>query len=392
MMKDRNNINTLLERNLKSEYEPSAELNQRVLQLVKEKKMNQNKSRRLRPMAAAVAVTAILAIGGVTGYAAYKYLQPSQVAIETFENDKLANAFQGENVVETSQQISQNGYTFTLLGLTSGKGLTDQFDITNEEIKETESYAVIAIENADGTKMSEENSISDFLVTPLIGDQNPWEVNIFGLNGFATQIVRDGIYYRIIGCSDLNMFADRGVYIAVCNDMSDLRQGYEVDKISNTISAIDDYNGLNVVFKLPLDIKNADHAKADQILEQLLNPESDMTSEDSDLEVIYADMNQDVADWFRRLDAGMSGNDVYSKCKMIEGTEITIFLNKEGVYKYPEDSDRVLVYIEKEQVNMNGDWQVSDYSASNTIDSIRIGMVKYNDNGTLTYAEFCPVQ
>lgn len=90
--------------------------------------------------------------------------------------------------------------------------------------------------------MPAENDISGMLATPLLGDQDPWRVNMHTLNGFAAQMTKDGVAYRIIGCNELNMFADRGVYLAICSGVSELNQAFEVDKNTHRITPKADYD------------------------------------------------------------------------------------------------------------------------------------------------------
>lgn len=59
-----------------------------------------------------------------------------------------------------------------------------------------------------------------FFVSPLIKGLKPWQVNITTMNGGYSEAVIDGIMYRLIECDGVEMFADRGVYLAVSNGSS----------------------------------------------------------------------------------------------------------------------------------------------------------------------------
>ena len=405
------NIDSLLKNSLEPEYEPSKELNQTILQKAKENKMSKL---RKRPIAAAAAVITLTLLGSTTIYAAHKYLAPKEVASEVFENDKLAKAFEDENAILINEQTEDEGYIFTLLGITSGKNLNGYMDDSGQQLNESEIYVVMAIENSDGTPMpkvsDEDYDLNKFLITPLISDQDPWIVNIYSLNGFATEMTKDGITYRIISCSDLNIFADRGVYLAVCSELSNLSKGYVVDKENHAITQNESFDGLNVLFKLPLDVTKADRNKSEQILRQILNPEADS---DTDIQVIsdlisesgeYATESsqeynsedfrgtyptpEDLKEWQEWLDAGMPGNDVNRRCVVVSGTEQTVSAGQNGIYELIDENG--FDYIEKEFVDTSGNWNVIGYSYGDTIDSLQIKMYKYNEDDTITYAIYTP--
>lgn len=387
-MSKHENIDFLLKNSLKPEYEPTDMLNQKVLRRAKESKM---KKRKKRPAAVAAVLIGVALLGSATSYAAWKYLTPSEVASDMFENKYLAEAFKGENAIRMNEQRKGGGYVFTLLGITSGKELNGYLDESGQQLNESESYAVIAIENADGTPMPKECDISRFLITPLLGDQDPWQVNIYSFDGFATEIARDGISYRIISCNDLNMFADRGVFLAVCHDLSDLKEGYTVNKDDGIISENESFSGLNVIFKLPLDAAKADRERAEQVLYEILNPVAEEMNETDKGNELYVKLPvpEDLKTWLSWLESGMPGNDVSRRCHRIDGSEQTVSADESGGYKLYCDG-KVREYIEREFLNQSGDWQVISYTSEETVDSLEIIMYRYNEDGTVTFAGFTP--
>lgn len=348
----------------------------------------------MRPVAAAAAILSVCLLGGITTYAAIKYLTPSEIASEVFENGYLAEAFEEANAIQINEQMAGDGYLFTLLGITSGKGLNGYLDADEEKLLESESYAVLAIEKLDGTPMpaisDAEYDLGKFLISPLLGDQNPWEVNIYSLDGFATEFVKDGITYRIISCKDLNMFADRGVYLAICHNLSGLREGYLVDKDKCTISRNADYDELNVLFKLPLDVKEADHEEATQILDEILNPKVDESSDNDEEFVGTLSTPQNLEEWMKLLDMGMPSNDIIRRCHIVSGTEQTVSADETGGYKYYLEEDMLSSYIDAAFIDKSGDWQITGYGCDDTLDSLEISMYRYNADGTVTFALFTP--
>lgn len=382
-------LDSILKENLKAEYEPTSELNQKIFQRAKEEKMR----KKIRPVAAAIAGVCIF--GSIGTYAAVKYLTPSEVASEIYADKYLAAAFEGEHALQINEQVSEDGYIFTLLGITSGYGLNTYFDENGQEFYEDESYAVIAMEKEDGSAMtavSDNNyDIGNFLVSPLLGDQNPWEVNIYSLSGGAAETVKDGIAYRIISCKELNMFADRGVYIAVCDGLEGLSKGYEVDKESCSISRNESYTGLNVLFQLPLDKKQADPVMAAQVLDEILNPVTD----ESDIAEYKAEYNEnllasdDLESWQTYLGGEVVMDDLLKYCHMVDGSEQIVFPDEEGIYKVYRDGD-LSEYMNAEFIEKNGEWQLSGYSCADTLESLHMSMYHYNEDGSVRFAVFTP--
>ncbi|MDO4942775.1 MAG: hypothetical protein Q4E73_08080, partial [Lachnospiraceae bacterium] len=84
----------------------------------------------------------------------------------------------------------------------------------------------------------------------------------------------DGVYYAIAECDDLQIFADKGVYLAAM-DGPCMREGYTFDQKSGEITAKESYQGLNALFQVSLDSSKADEKKAKDYLEKLKNKESD---------------------------------------------------------------------------------------------------------------------
>lgn len=378
-------LDSILKENLKAEYEPRKELNQKILQRAKE----ENMKKKLRPVAAAVLGVCLL--GSVTTYAAIKYLTPSEVASEIYEDKYLAEAFEGEDAIFINEQMSGDGYVFTLLGITSGYGLNTYFDENGQEFYEDESYAVIAIEREDGTVMpavsDEDYDIGEFLVSPLLGDQNPWEVNIYTLSGGAAETVKDGIAYRIVSCKELNMFADRGVYIAICHDLEDLTKGYEVKKENCSISRKQDFTGLNVLFELPLDKEKANPEMAKKVLEEIFNPTPEESSEAEYDETLLA--TGDLEDWQTYLSGEVVMDDLLNYCHIVDGSEQIVFPDEEGMYRIYRDGN-LAESINEMFVDKNGNWQLSGYGCADTLDSLSISMYHYNEDGSVSFAQFTP--
>ena len=267
-MKD---IDALLSKALHPEREPSPQLNLQIMQEAKEREYM--KLFKKKKMPAAVLVTAmVLCFGSITVVAAWKYLSPDMVA-EKIQETKLADAFQGEEAVLVNETQSMAGYNVTLLGIVSGEELSAVPMMNNEKLGADKTYVVTAIENADGTPMpdisDEEYGKNVFLVTPLITGLNPADYNAVTMNGGYHEIWENGILYRITECDNVEMFADRELYLAVLDDTFYQADAYLYDEVTGEIARNEDYNGLNELFTLPIPSDAADPEAAIAYVEQM---------------------------------------------------------------------------------------------------------------------------
>ncbi len=281
----------LLQRALSPSEEPDFWLNQKIIRQMEEQRMAQEQQKeivqkkemrkRKRPLAALVAVC-VLAFGSLGVYAAWKYLTPGEVAVHTGD-EKLAEAFQGEDAVYINETQSYGGYDVTLLGLVSGKDLSQQAFFADGVYQADRTYFVTAITNSDGTPIpdprdafDEEGNVvreidcPDFFVSPLIQGCNPARFNIFLMDGGASWFVEDGVMYRICQCNNVEIFADRTIYVAVI-DGSDFydSSAYVYNEADGTIARNENYTGLNALFVLPLDASKADPAAVDEVIREV---------------------------------------------------------------------------------------------------------------------------
>ena len=116
------------------------------------------------------------------------------------------------------------------------------------------------------------------------------------MDGVYTEFVQDGTLYRLTECSNIEIFADRTVYLCVSDaDQSSPfgynEEAYTFDNTTGAISRRENYEGVNALFVLPLDKDLADPEAAEEYLSAF---ESDEKSED------------DYAAWSREADAFMS--------------------------------------------------------------------------------------
>ena len=295
-----NRLDDLLRHALTPEDEPNVWLNQKVINRVKEHRKMVGKSIKRFPAAAVVAVL-VLCLSSVTVYAAIKFLSPAEVA-EEMQDEKLAEVLLGENTVVINETQNYGDYNATLLSIVSGELLSDYpYYNANGSIVADRTYAVVAIEKVDGTPMPDTSEEAygelQFFVSPLIGDYNPAFYNIASMSGNYADIVEDGILYRLLECDNIEIFADHTLYLCITEGTFYNTEAYNYDEVTREISRNEEYEGLNGLFVLPIDVSKADSVKAAEYISSL-GIEANMVEEkvvveEEILESIIADAKED---------------------------------------------------------------------------------------------------
>lgn len=289
-MKDFEKLDELLWQAMSSDNEPDDSLNQQIINKVRRK----NSMRRVnKKRISAVAMFAIIiATTSISAFAAWHLLTPKQVA-ENFGDKGLAIAFEGEDALAINKTQVSGDYKVTLLGIVSGEKISE-FQHSAEKIYPGRSYAVVAIANVDETPMpdtrDEEYGKVPFFVSPFIKGQDPNRFNIITMNGAYSEIVKDGIMYRIIECDDIEMFADRGLYLGVASTTFYDVNAYKFDLKTGEITPNADYEGVNILFDLPIDPSKGNHEKAEKYLQKLadqqVSDKEDIDEEKVDIEAL----------------------------------------------------------------------------------------------------------
>lgn len=218
------------------------------------------KTRSIKKIAVLAAV--VLCLVGTSGFAAYRLLSAREAAT-ALGDCKLAKYFEKRGSV--SETVTDGDYRATVLGITSGEGLSS-FKSSSWEIFSERTYAVVSVERADGTPMTYDDEI---LVTPLIQGLKPWQFNIFTMNGGYTADIINGVLYRIIEFDSIEYFSDRDVYMAILSAPFLNNEAYAYNEASGKISPKQAFDGTNILIKLKLDPSNADPEKAEEYLAEL---------------------------------------------------------------------------------------------------------------------------
>lgn len=265
------NLDNVLKHALTPTIEPDFWLNQKILNYEKEQTSMKGKR---KSMSVAVLVAAVvLCLSSVTVYAAWKYLSPAQVAGEMQDNS-LAKAFLSEEALVINESQESGGYRVTLLSMVSGTMISDYETVLERgSIQEEKTYAVVAIENADGTAFSKpwEEAYENpaFFVSPLVGGYSPMVYNLASMGGSYGEIWSEGILYQLIECDNVEIFSDRALYLCVNEGMFYDAEAYVFEEATGEIRRNEEYEGLNALFLLPIDAKKADSQKATKYMASL---------------------------------------------------------------------------------------------------------------------------
>lgn len=298
-------LDQLLKNALSTDFEPDVELNTRIMQKVKGN--DRMKIKRIRRMPAAAVICLTLLCCSVTAFAAWKYIKPAQVAVESGDK-QLAAAFESKDAISMNETQEYGDYTVSLLGAVSGDNLSD-FCSADSGVSTSKTYAVVAIGKKDGSPMpdtsSEEYGKVPFFVSPLIQGLDPNQYNITTMNGGYVEIVKDGIMYRMIECDNVELFSDRGLYLCVSDTSFYDRDAYAYDEKTGEISVNSGYEGMNLLFDLPLNKDKADEKAAEEYLSKLAQSQSqdsqaetaDKSTEEANATEETVDVNEIIKGW-----------------------------------------------------------------------------------------------
>lgn len=272
-MKNKNyNMDALLQKSLSSSETPDPELVQKIKYEVKEKTMKKSIIRRFFGTTAAAVLASVFIT--TTAFAAWYFLKPSEVA-DKFENRALSAAFNSDTAININASVTSGDYIFTLLAIVSGKDITDQPIYINGDIRSDRTYSIVAIQKSDGSPMpsvqDDEYGNMPFYVSPYIKGLKPWQVNAHTMNGGHSEMVVDGVMYRIIDCDEITMFADRGIYLGINTGSFYNSDAFIFNEETGELKSNPDYDGTSAVFDLPIDKALANPEKSQQYLDTLLN-------------------------------------------------------------------------------------------------------------------------
>lgn len=210
----------------------------------------------------AVSIAAAVAMLTVSAYAASRLLSPAQVA-DMHGDPLLSQAFQSEDAVRLDQSVQTENFCVTLAGLVSGENLSSW----TSQADQARTYAVMILESLDGTPLDREDfSLMDYTVTPLVAGFTPWSVNNWTLDAGVSLLEQDGVLYYLLDTQNIEMFADRTVYMAFYQGTLPDRDTFTMAE-DGTIAFAEGVEGPHALFTLPLDEGKADPAAVEQFMD-----------------------------------------------------------------------------------------------------------------------------
>lgn len=326
---DNEKIDQILRHALSPTEEPSYMLNKQILNIVKEKKDMKKFNKKKAPVMA-FTIISVVALGAVSAFGAIKYLSPTNVATE-LEDTKLADAFSSKNAIFINKSQVVGNTKYSLLGMISGKSLSKYVEKDNRgKVKNDKTYIVTSIENTDGSKRpaisDKDYSGNDMIVTPLVKGINPSELNIYTMGGGYSEIVENGVQYRILECDTMEMFADKGVYLAICDNNS-FNTIYNYNKTTGAITPNKEYDGLNLLFDLPMDKAKANPSKAKKYLEELAaNKENDNVDNTNEDDTEFDKLITEISSW--------PTEKIIKNCTKLDKLTQTLTPDKDGYIEY----------------------------------------------------------
>ncbi len=212
-----------------------------------------------------IAAAAALALLTTTVFAISALLSPQDVASRI--DGEIARAFQSEDAVELNQTATVGDYEFTLLGIASGSRLEFLGDLPEEN---SHSYVVMAVSRLDGSPIDPAETLSApsgkmLTLSPLVEGWAPHHVNAWSLCCAGHEITVDGVRYCLFDYTNLELFADRTVYMAVYEGLAPSAEVFTMNE-DGTIVFAEGYSGEKGLFTLPVDPSRADAQAALQLL------------------------------------------------------------------------------------------------------------------------------
>ncbi|MBR2045975.1 MAG: DUF4179 domain-containing protein [Agathobacter sp.] len=266
------NMDNLIKIALSEKESPNPDLNRQIL--LKAKEHHQMKTYKIKKSIATAACICLAMVGSISAYAAYRYLSPSQVADRIFDNKEIGEAFASKDAIIINETQTTNGYNVTLLGLVTGENLRTHIpEETSNTLVTTNTYAVVAIEKADGSEMDYQG----FCVSPLINGVDFMIANNASMNTLLSYFEQDGILYHLIECDNLEIFAGRGVQLGIVDNFGNETQAFYMDETTGVYHKQNGYEKTNALFTLPLDESKADEIAATAYIESLMDESEETT-------------------------------------------------------------------------------------------------------------------
>lgn len=215
------------------------------------------KRKTIRLLAAVISSILILSL---TAYAAVTLLSPQEVADE-LEMEELNDKWKSSEKFPLAS--GNEDFTVSVLGYAPDTQLSI---IDGEVSEENRTYLVVSIAKTDGSPLNAADGMP-LQISPLVKGYEPFKVNLWTFSSGASGLEKDGVLYYLFEMSDLEIFADKTVYIAAYEGFTPMDALTMKD--DGTITYKDDYIGFKAIFELPLDESKADPEAVKELLSQM---------------------------------------------------------------------------------------------------------------------------
>lgn len=367
-------------------YEPDSELNRQILE-ASSKEVLTMKHFKFRKTAAAAVMACIVAVGGMTAYAAYRCLSPSQIAGEVSDNNALAKAFESDSAIAVDETQTSGDYNITLLGLVSGAGLSPYIDEEQTgSLDEKQSYAALAISRTDEQPMEEENKC----ISPLINGVDWMVANNGTMDAGLHWFVKDGVVYELLECDNLEIFAGRGVQIGVVDSFGNESSAFTMDEKTGVYKKNDGYEGTCALFDLPLDKSKGDEKAAEAYIEKLMAGEEDSSVTDEASETDGAEKTPGELAYDKYMEELDAADDqmafLEEHAEPVEGSRRTLTMDEEGLVDFKQDTDEGTVYVKGLETGVPTLMCISGGMLPDTL----LHVFTLNEDGSVTYEAYAP--
>lgn len=380
-----NDIDDLLKQALTPTEEPDFWVNQKIINSMNQK--GNQTMKKFKKIPVLLGLTCALCVGATTAYAAYHYLSPATVA-KKIDNSKLSEAFKGKQSIEINQTQHFKDYDITLLGITSGKNLSQYFK--DDKLVSERTYSVVAIKTTDNKTLSKDEWYEkNFLVSPYIQGFEPWKVNAFTLDGGYEQFVEDNTLYRITECDNIEKFADHTIYLGISDTTFFEKDAFTYDEKTGNIARNEKYDGVNALFTLPIDKSKANAKEVKQFMKELEKTDS-KTEEDS-----TDSTDASIKEWVAKI----TPENIDQYADVIKDSVQTV-TPKDGEARYSYEDKKAgrktmgSVYTKYDfKDNKIGMSEHFNYSYDETgLSSLWLETYSLNKDGTVTVAIYTPKQ
>lgn len=301
-----------------NDVEFNADFEKNTVELMKSAAKRKEKTVMKKPVRIFVAAILIIAIISVTAYAISGLLSAGDVA-NRFGESRVAASFEQNGYA--SKTVTDKGYTVSFLGLVKG----ERFE--SDSIKSDCSYYAVSVAREDGLPLvlSEGNPLG---MSVIIEGYPAWKINTWSLNTSASGMEENGILYYLYDCENLEIFADKNVYLAVYEGFA---PGVDIINMNpdGTFEFAESYSGFRGMFRFPLDPSKANPDAANEILNECFEDEKDnMTYSETAKSETKGEYEIDYLGRKSGIELGVTEDDGYEyyvySVKSSDGTPLTI--------------------------------------------------------------------